>query len=148
MREKELEVQNNGLKVENVSLREELKIVKKKEDELAKKWGKLEGSDLGKKCLELQERTDGKTREIKDLKEVILKQKKQSLMQKYEKKSKPGNKLSLESKIRSLKRLNGIKAQNVHSLHAALRVAKGETRKTPRAAKKIWKVVLCILLTK
>ena len=77
LREKGLEVQNNGLKVENVSLREKLKVVKKKEDELTKKWGKLEGGDLGKKCLELQERMDEKT---KELKEVILKRKRQSLM--------------------------------------------------------------------
>lgn len=69
-----LKERNMGLEVENVSLKEELKLVKKKEEELRKKCGKFEGSDIGKKCIELQMKLEEKTKEVQRMGEMILDQ--------------------------------------------------------------------------
>ena len=65
---------NMGLEVENVSLKEELVIVKKKEEELRKRCVKFEESDIGKKCMELQVKLDEQIKEGKKMSEIILSQ--------------------------------------------------------------------------
>ena len=146
VREKELEKQNEDLRVENISLKEELRIVKKSEEELSRKWRRFEESDLGQRCLDLQEKVERKSKEVMDLKEVIHQQKVQFLSLKYQKKVKNQNKLLLESRIRTLKRLNRIKAQNVWDLQESLRVAKNGIRRKPRGTKKRKKVnIMCPL---